>query len=810
MFSMVNSVRGVFPKTVAIYLAAVIMPYFPTGPGEPDLALDSIVTKINNIVEKIIKALEGKKMLQSKERTHLIDILVSPDVMCRDGFLAPLSNILLPYDLQRINALRELCLTMMRECLGLDISEPIALNILIKCVANSVIKKRFDTLVLNTGKDRAYVLNLYYWLTRYIPPEHIIAAYLSSLPSYSSSTNMIGARLCDSEILRIKLSDSHVHLTAMHPTLLVRLQLANPFFARDYANAVSALDSLGVREKAKANNVAKLAIFHGIVRALIYAYLDRANMSKIVRILRSLANIGDNVSLSLLGNIYGQLLRSINAPRLSKVVDPLSALENKTSIEFEREIILQSLNNFDNEYIAHLASLYIRLASIIHRYIVFQPGYRGLELLASLYWRSEARSPGVYAGLREQLITDTLKQYRGIRVCAKASPSDRKLIHSITKIAPKDLYIFLSFIKKPGSCTSNIVPLCYKALQRAMKTYNRITRLLAKEPTRRIIVGIDVAGAEREVPNWVYKPFIEKLRKTLTKTLLLSVHAGEDYYNLANGLRHIYEAVELIGLGPGDSIGHGLALVSSPETNVELVEPASQLLFDLVFLVSMIEEEGIGSSSTHGLLVSSAEQLGNKIFTWSKDTVSATLPSLKEFYQALFNPRQILYAALNNKARRLYKIATMLLELGYSEDPVTSNAAKLISAYMANPAIIRSANTYIEINKWLNISHVKETLKEVQELLAQKLSQKEVIVESCPTSNIAIRLHIDPSEHPLTAFLDKGLAVCIGSDDPAPLSTDIWFEALITKTLLLKKHGAMKTYKVLEEIASCAPRKRYI
>ena len=46
----------------------------------------------------------------------------------------------------------------------------------------------------------------------------------------------------------------------------------------------------------------------------------------------------------------------------------------------------------------------------------------------------------------------------------------------------------------------------------------------------------------------------------------LTIHAGEDFADVLEGLYQIGAALEVCGLGSGDGLGHGLALVTSPES----------------------------------------------------------------------------------------------------------------------------------------------------------------------------------------------------------------------------------------------------
>lgn len=89
--------------------------------------------------------------------------------------------------------------------------------------------------------------------------------------------------------------------------------------------------------------------------------------------------------------------------------------------------------------------------------------------------------------------------------------------------------------------------------------------------------GLDVAGDETAWPIEIFAPMLRWLRHpepvdatfnspdTPTRSLHLSVHAGEDYAHPLSGLRHVDETVDFCGMREGDRLGHALALGISPE-----------------------------------------------------------------------------------------------------------------------------------------------------------------------------------------------------------------------------------------------------
>ena len=50
--------------------------------------------------------------------------------------------------------------------------------------------------------------------------------------------------------------------------------------------------------------------------------------------------------------------------------------------------------------------------------------------------------------------------------------------------------------------------------------------------------------------------------------------------------------------------------------------------------------------------------------------------------------------------------------------------------------------------------------------LVEELARREIVLEICPTSNVATRVFASYEDHPLGALREAGVRVTLGSDDP--------------------------------------------
>jgi len=142
-----------------------------------------------------------------------------------------------------------------------------------------------------------------------------------------------------------------------------------------------------------------------------------------------------------------------------------------------------------------------------------------------------------------------------------------------------------------------------------------LRKSMSKEASR--IRGIDAASAEigyrpeifaqafrflkDHSPGGRYDLFKGEIKNRIEK-LGATYHVGEDFLDLADGLRAIDEAVKFLSLTRGDRLGHALALGIDPFDYYDLKQyrvmlPKQDLLDNIVWMLSRIEKYGKGEFS---------------------------------------------------------------------------------------------------------------------------------------------------------------------------------------------------------------------
>ncbi|GIU43728.1 hypothetical protein TUM4438_13280 [Shewanella sairae] len=347
---------------------------------------------------------------------------------------------------------------------------------------------------------------------------------------------------------------------------------------------------------------------------------------------------------------------------------------------------------------------------------------------------------------------------------------------------------------------------------------------------RALVRGFDVAGNENELPIEVFAPTLRVLRAgkhehqskydSRLRQPFLTIHAGEDYGHLLSGLRAIDEAVQFCNFKAGDRLGHGLALGvdvydwARKQQRVYLT--AGQHLDNLVWFYFQALEVAQHQSEFNPIL----SILENKIHRWSGyifgDEIKAT-PS--DLYQAWKLRRNcpLMQTLPNQAAGSEWEL--WVPDMLYLEKNKSSVAVRVWQRYL-NKELFRDSVGSLRCDDIVtidcrNLTHRNEDedalcdtlsraelrlMHAIQDLLIERYSKRQVVLEACPTSNIFIGRFKRYVEHPIfrwnppiadwlqpggrfnTFGIRKGpINVCINTDDAGLMPTTIENEHRILK-----------------------------
>ncbi|WP_186174811.1 antiviral RADAR system adenosine deaminase RdrB [Vibrio jasicida] len=350
---------------------------------------------------------------------------------------------------------------------------------------------------------------------------------------------------------------------------------------------------------------------------------------------------------------------------------------------------------------------------------------------------------------------------------------------------------------------------------------------------RSVIRGFDVAGNENDLPIEIFAPVLRVLRSgqhestsPFDKRLrnpFLTVHAGEDFSHILSGLRSIDEAVYFCDFKAGDRLGHALALGINVSAWASRQKSAfvtcRQHLDNLVWLKSIALKLLEHSPKFESCL----KTLEFKIDAWTNYLYSSydTKPTFSELLTAWKLRRNCpLYvqdASSFNASERAFW-APDFVELKSKESSVQLWDAYLNTGNTDSGRFMERSAEYVEvaldnqhseinINERIDFMSKAELLliEAVQDFLIEKYSEKQIVIEACPTSNIYIGRLFKYSEHPIFRFcppnrqwLENGkmfnkhgirkgpIKVCVNTDDAGLMPTTIENEHRILKEVAQK------------------------
>ncbi|RKH74178.1 hypothetical protein D7W81_02485 [Corallococcus aberystwythensis] len=441
---------------------------------------------------------------------------------------------------------------------------------------------------------------------------------------------------------------------------------------------------------------------------------------------------------------------------------------------------------------------YLRIRNLTYRHLVLAPGTGGLDWFSTHFRNISPLRKGMDE--RTRVCSALEMDSRGARLASlevRTSPSahwgDIRNLAREVKAAPfrreepVARALVLHFIKETHTSRPDKLPNA-DPRQRAHGCrfgsyfHAREQEVLAIETVLRrhprllqVLRGMDVCHLELAVPTWVFVPLLQRVRQASARVaessggglraLGLTLHAGEEFRRLSEGLRHIHEPVEFQLLQRGDRLGHALALGTKPRAwcrdNAVVPQPKEEHLDDLLWELDRVaHDDWLTPRGRARYVKEQATRLGAEIYGGST---------------ALVDLRQ---------ARKLRGDAYFLATVGYPFMRSHELAkqwgppGELAVRYLSDFAVYTRGR-----QPELVTVHPTDAamLERTQQFLRSTLAALEITIEANPTSNmligeVALEHHPIFSLQPLPGKARKGvssIAVALGSDDPVTLATSL-------------------------------------
>lgn len=343
------------------------------------------------------------------------------------------------------------------------------------------------------------------------------------------------------------------------------------------------------------------------------------------------------------------------------------------------------------------------------------------------------------------------------------------------------LTLIAHFIKQPDNKPDRYIrhkELRHTVWQRAQA----LKPLLSSSLIPLQIVGADAASSEFDAPPEVFAPAFRYLRHHGMEHF--TYHAGEDFFHLLGGLRAVYEAVEFNDLGCGDRIGHATALGVDPEVwigNVgdRILVRRGEYLDDLVFSYHLITSQGMqGLKSLLPYLEREIDEQTYRIY--GKSYPLSVL--IRSWQLRKFNPELVFATGKENAC--LFSTFDcdeweLIKKEIVSQNRLEDDSVQLLMRYHNN-AFRKSYNEIINVSTQ-NIFDILQ-LSELQLMMLQFIHNKEIVIETLPTSNVRIGHHHTFETYHLWRWWKwhkEGRSIppiVVGTDDAGIFATNIYNE----------------------------------
>ncbi len=472
---------------------------------------------------------------------------------------------------------------------------------------------------------------------------------------------------------------------------------------------------------------------------------------------------------------------------------------------------------------------------------------RKLSLIENTIFKKEV----VRSAVRENLLNENINLIE-LRIVPEMTAE--KLLEQILKLdaiigEPKSKYFYvLHFLKskeKEDDLKDYLKCRHFELRNRLRKVVHAIIGLRQEYPeTASRIRGIDAAGKEIGCRPEVFASGFRYLRnhvkmlengrkREYVPQLKITYHVGEDFLDVADGLRAIDEAVNFLNMNCGDRLGHAIALGIDVEEwyaskGYKVLLPMQDYLDNLVWVFySLIRFDIQGMDSVKDYIQKKYNQYFYEIYGKYIDFefIKAILRNAEKAYinvPEFMNPKNnTCYFDMSQyyNAWKLRGDNPLLYSHGYfkwNDNGTNEKKAEVNSAfpkqfeiryipavfllnyyYHFSPEVKKAGNKKIEVK--IRPNYIKAVMA-IQKEMQKRIGYKGISIETNPSSNFSISTFKDYAKHPIFNFYNKNLtydkdelekcaqlSVSVNTDDQGIFATSLENEYALLASALEQK-----------------------
>ena len=423
----------------------------------------------------------------------------------------------------------------------------------------------------------------------------------------------------------------------------------------------------------------------------------------------------------------------------------------------------------------------------------------------------------VHCSIDNQSIVDLEMRVTPDNSASEIQRSIKKLTEEIGKVREEvNLGYILHFIKEEdkrkatndgvngmSACrNANVRDTVAKQTEAICEMIKNGNSLIRTKPVEKFqIVGIDAAGSEFNCRAEAFAEYYRKIKAThrdhwidmlsdkSQQQLGRTFHVGEDFYDIIDGLRAVEESILFLNLGRGDRIGHGVALGIDAhkyygERHHTLVINKQCLLDNAVWMLSKLDKFSLSDSSG---LRGRLQDVYNRLI---RDVYHSSA-SYQDYYASWLLRGDRPSLTFDGKKDELNSFAYNDYNIEICNAHNNAVARGLFIKYHYDSFVMKSGNEVEECK--IKPTDVK-VVEHLQSILRKFVADKEIAIETNPTSNLKITDVRRYAEHPIFKFnsdvlnaKSDGMSVSINTDDQGIFATSLEKEYTLLALALEKE-----------------------
>lgn len=320
------------------------------------------------------------------------------------------------------------------------------------------------------------------------------------------------------------------------------------------------------------------------------------------------------------------------------------------------------------------------------------------------------------------------------------------------------------------------------------------------------LVGVDFSSSDEYARPEVYAQLIRYARRR--HYYKFTYHAGEDFYDLIDGLRTIEEILVFLKWDRHCRLGHAISLGIDPssyykERGRNVIITRQVLLDNLAWFLSKKQKFGFALSAD------AERTIKGKIEELYRDIGYGTTFRLDVYQKSMKLRGNHPAMGMRSKDMQLFADCALDDDEQVKQLRVDADVMAMFKEYYSDTDIYDKGK---EIIHWKMPRGIEEGLCGIQDKLLSIVKDRKISIETCPTSNFMIGPFERYDQLPLLKFLDNlnDCNISINTDDKGIIATSIEAEyALIAAAMKKNNVGDIEIANRLKQIITGAKKSRF-